>query len=84
MTQSINTAVASVVVGIALIAMALFALPALTQAADYAYVDAQGEVRSVTAPDWMTAIQTAANIHIHSGVYLLKGLADFAHLQDAN
>lgn len=70
--------------GLLVLSMALFSLPAFTNAADYAYVDAQGNVKSVTAGDWMTAIATAANIHINSGVYLLKSAADYAHLLDSN
>lgn len=84
MTNTIKMTAFSAVTALVVLSMALLAIPALTHAADYAYVDAQGEVKSVTATDWMTAIATAFNIHINSGVYLLKSAADFAHLQDAN
>lgn len=59
-------------------AAALFAVaaPAFSYAANYAYVNAQGEVRMVTAPDPMTAINTAPNIHMRSGVMLLDSQAD--------
>lgn len=52
------------------------ALPGLTHAATYAYVNQAGEVNAVTANDWMTAIATAVNIHIHSGVLLLTNQND--------
>lgn len=52
-----------------------FAAPA--DAASYAYVDRNGEVKQVTANDWMTAIDIAPNIHINSGVLLLRAASDF-------
>ena len=70
--------------GSALIALTLvlsgFATSA--NAASYAYVTTTGEVKSVTANDWMTAILTAPGIHIHSGVLLLKSAADFMIVGD--
>lgn len=65
---------------LALIAVAFMIAPAFASAASYAYVDATGEVKSVTANDWMTAIATAPNIHIHSGVFVLKTASDFGVL----
>lgn len=84
MTNSIKTLTFSIAAGLVVLSMALISIPAFANAADYAYVDAQGEVKSVTASDWMTAIATAMNIHINSGVYMLKSAADFDNIQDAN
>lgn len=84
MTNTIKTMALTAVTTLVVLAIAMLSMPAFSNAADYAYVDAQGEVKSVTATDWMTAIATALNIHIHSGVYLLKSAADFDHLQEAN
>ena len=67
---------------IALCAVAFMVAPAMASAAVYAYVDATGEVKSVTAVDWMTAINTAPNIHIHSGVMLLTTAADYSMVGD--
>lgn len=59
-------------------ALMLVSVPSFATAASYAYVASTGEVKSVTADDWMTAISTAIGIHINSGVFLLKSAADFA------
>lgn len=80
MTHTIQTTVFAAVSVAVITAIALLSLPAFASAASYAYVDATGEVRSVTANDWMTAIAVAPNIHIHSGVFLLKSAADFAEI----
>jgi len=58
---------------IGLVASGLFvmALPTFAHAATYAYVDASMEIKAITANDWQTALATAPNIHIHSGVVLL-------------
>ena len=68
--------------GLIVAAFGLLVLPALTHAASYAYVDNGGEVKSVVASDWMTAIRTALNIHIHSGVLLLDSSEDMAIVND--
>ncbi len=57
-------------------------IPTFANAAIYAYVDAAGDVRSVTASDWQTAINTAPNIHAHSGVLLLISASDFTIVGD--
>lgn len=67
-----------IVATFALVAIALLLVPTFAGAASYAYVASTGEVKSVTAVDWMTAIATAPGIHINSGVFLLKSAADFA------
>lgn len=71
-------AVAFLLIGLSL----AMSIPAFASAATYAYVDATGEVKSVVAPDWRTAINTAPNIHIHSGVLLLNSAADFGVVGD--
>jgi hypothetical protein len=68
--------------GLALLGVIAVSLPLFANAASYAYVDAFGDVRSVTAVDWMTAIKTAPNIHMHSGVLLLDSAADFTIVGD--
>lgn len=67
---------------LATIAIVSMSLPSYADAAVYAYVDATGEVKSVTANDWMTAIAIAPNIHIHSGVLLLKTAYDYTIIGD--
>jgi hypothetical protein len=75
----VGTAVMAVV---SLFALASMVLPVSASAATYAYVATNGEVKSVVAADWMTAIATAPGIHIHSGVLLLKTAADFGVVGD--
>lgn len=68
--------------GLMIAAFGLLVLPGLTRAASYAYVDNGGDVKSVVANDWMTAIKTAFNIHIHSGVLLLDSPEDMGVVGD--
>jgi hypothetical protein len=63
-------------------AFAFMVAPAVASAAVYAYVDTAGEVKTVTANDWMSAIATAPFIHIHSGVMLLTTAADYTVVGD--
>ena len=51
-------------------------LPVLSYAASYAYVHNSGEVRMVTADNYMQAIATAPNIAERSGVLLLDSSND--------
>ena len=68
---------------VAITAAIMFAgFTAMANAATYAYVDASGDVKSVTAADWKTAIATAPNIHMHSGVLLLTTAADYGVVGD--
>jgi len=80
MTYAQNTTAYALITGLAL--TALMAAPIFAQAANYAYVDKQGEVKMVTANDWMTAIAVAPNIHINSGVFLLTSASDLAAVGD--
>lgn len=57
-------------------AAALALAPGLAAAANFAYVNHDGEVQLVVAADWQTAIATAPNIATHSGVILLDGSSD--------
>ncbi len=52
------------------------ALPSSAHAATYAYVNTAGEVNAVVANDPMTALATAFNIALHSGVLLLTNQSD--------
>lgn len=57
-----------------MLALAMLVAPtAEAFAAMYAYVNAEGEVRTVEASDPNTAIRTAPGIHQRSGVILLQG-----------
>ncbi|HEX8591178.1 MAG TPA: hypothetical protein VF696_00270 [Candidatus Paceibacterota bacterium] len=60
------------------LALALMAVPAAASAAMYAYVNAEGEVRTVEASDPNTAIRTAPGIHPRSGVMLIDSAEDQA------
>ena len=85
MTHSTQNTVSQVVaftLFLAVVAVALFSTPLFASAETYAYVDATGEVKSVTANDWMSAIATAPNIHIHSGVFTLKTANDYSVVGD--
>ncbi len=78
-TQSIKGSIT-----LAVTAAILFAgFATVASAATYAYVDVNGDVKSVTAADWKTAIATAPNIHIHSGVMLLTTAADYGVVGDS-
>jgi hypothetical protein len=73
----------SMIAGLALATTIMFFFSALSaSAATYAYVAANGEVKSVVADTWMAAIATAPGIHINSGVLLLKSAADFTIIGD--
>jgi hypothetical protein len=65
------------VAALMILSVAFVGMSSFANAATYAYVDAAGNVKSVTANDWMTAIAVAPNIHIHSGVMLLTSAADY-------
>ncbi len=61
--------------GIAALA-ATAALPAVSFAQTFAYVNTSGEVTSMEAVDANTALATAPNIAMHSGVMLLTDADD--------
>ena len=83
-TKEITSATTGFIVMASFVALAVLALsiPAFASAATYAYVDATGEVKSVTADTWMAAIDVAPNRHLHSGVLLLKSAGDFTIVGD--
>ena len=55
-----------------IIAAALFFMaPALSFAATYAFVNTNGEVMSMEASSSTEALNTAPNLHVHSGVMLV-------------
>ena len=58
-------------VAAAALLIAPFGIATVAHAATYAFVNQSKEVSTVNANDWMTAIATALNIDIHSGVLLL-------------
>lgn len=64
------------------LAMSILSTPLFAHAASYAYVDTTGEVKSISADDWRTAINTAPNIHMHSGVLLLNSASDYGVVGD--
>jgi len=55
----------------AFVAAAVIAVPGATFAAMYAFVNTAGEVMTMEAMDANTALQTAPNLHLHSGVMLV-------------
>jgi hypothetical protein len=65
------------VTGVSLFVLAIFAFATVASAATYAYVDNNGEVKPVVADTWQQAIAIAPNIHINSGVMLLRSPSDF-------
>ena len=65
-----------IVAGLVASGAVAIALPSHAYAATYAYVNASGEVSAVVAPDPMTALVTAFNISVHSGVMLLINQTD--------
>lgn len=77
-TNTFSVTVTKVIVVASLMTLGFIAFANATYAATYAYVDASGDVKSVTAVDWKTAINVAPNIHINSGVILLNTAADYS------
>lgn len=69
---------AFIIVGSLIFSLALASLPSFAHAASYAYVDIHGEVKTVVANNWQSAITLAPDIHINSGVLLLNNDADFS------
>lgn len=67
--------------GIAALA-AFVAVPGLSLAATYAYVNTAGEVMTTEAATPNAAIATAPGIHVHSGVILVNGADDAALIGD--
>jgi hypothetical protein len=83
-TNIFSTKMTTVVMAAVMITAVFFMGQATgASAASYAYVDVAGDVKSVTANDWKTAIAIAPNIHFHSGVMLLVTAADFTIVGDS-
>ncbi len=55
---------------------AVVAVPGVSLAATYAYVNTAGEVMTMEASNPSTAIATAPGIHSHSGVMLIQSTSD--------
>ena len=55
---------------------AVIAVPGVSLAATYAYVNTAGEVLTMEASNATTAIATAPGIHPRSGVMLIESTAD--------
>lgn len=74
-TISLKSAIASFAkVGVFAAALVVMTLPNLSQAATFAYVNTSGNVSTVSADNWMSAIANAPSIALHSGVILLDNL----------
>ncbi len=56
----------------ALAVLGAVALPAVSLAATYAYVNNAGEVMTTESATWQSALQTAPNIAPRSGVMLIE------------
>jgi len=67
--------------GIAALA-AVIAVPGLTLAATYAYVNTAGEVMTMEAATPSQALSTAPGLHVHSGVMLIDSADDSAIIGD--
>ncbi len=67
--------------GIAALA-AVIAVPGLTLAATYAYVNTAGEVMTTEAATPNAAIMNAPGIHVRSGVMLIDSADDSAIIGD--
>ena len=55
---------------------AVVAVPGVSLAATYAYVNTAGEVMTMEAPNSSVALSTAPNLHVHSGVMLIESTED--------
>ncbi len=75
--NSIRISRAGLFIATAMIALfAFFALAQVSLAATYAYVNTEGIVMTHEASDPMTAIETAPNRTLHSGVMLVSDADD--------
>ena len=75
-TSTANPVLSFVKVGLVIAAFAVMTAPTLSYAATYAYVNTAGNVSTVVANDWQSAIATAPSISLHSGVLLLDSIDD--------
>ncbi|MEX2054353.1 MAG: hypothetical protein WD883_02330 [Candidatus Colwellbacteria bacterium] len=58
---------------VALVALAIFALPVVAFANTYQFVDNNDNLQSMTADSSTEALNTAPNLGVHSGVMLVSG-----------
>lgn len=72
----------STIIKTLVLAAFVFAVPAFSGAATFAYVNNQNEVSSVVADSAFQALAIAPNIDVHSGVLLLDSPEDNAILQN--
>lgn len=81
MTKTISAS-SFVTTTFAIAALFAFALPSFAFAAEYAYVNHEGEVQTVTANNSAAALSTAPGLSLHSGVIILDSDADRAFVGD--
>lgn len=79
---NLSTVATALITGVVLTAIIFISNPLFASAASYAYVSSTGEVKSVVANDWQSAINTAPGIHMNSGVLLLDSAADHSIVGD--
>jgi len=77
-TKQFALSTSQVLVGavLAISGVLAFGLPTQAHAATYAFVNTSGEVSIVSANDPVSAMATAFNIAVHSGVMLLQSQTD--------
>lgn len=68
--------------GLIVAAFAVMSAPTLSYAATYAYVNTAGNVSTIVANDWQSAINTAPGISARSGVLLLDSVEDTSVVGD--
>ncbi len=80
MKNKINNSKKHFALGVATIALLLTITPLVSSAATYAFINKSGDLATVVANDPYTAIATAVNRAVTSGVILLMSAADYVDL----